>query len=328
MVVGADDRLYVDDFADQGIVISFNPTIDASSLRQVLGTDNYPTGDATPYLSGLSVIGSGANAQICMTDENPSGSAGIIGWQLTDGVAAADDTGTVIVPLDGDSLTQAPYDLALDTNGAIYTIQYITPTESSANALIRFPPYQEVPDTTADWAVGNGLIEAAGVAVNPSATLIAMAVEGGGDPEAASTGALNLYCTNGNFMANIDETGGDLYYDVAWDNVGNLYALDGVAQVWRAYSPPGANQATTVGVSPIQVYNTLLPPSLCNPAVCMDGLRFTLAGQSNVTYVVERSCDLCKWCDAVTNFSTNANRCIFLPVSGNQNFYRAVTVPR
>jgi len=114
---------------------------------------------------------------------------------------------------------------------------------------------------------------------------------------------------------------------VAWDNVGNLYALDGTAEVWRAYSPPGTNQATTVAVPIIQYYNAILQPNLSNPTTNTGGFCFTLAGQSNVTYVVQRSCDLSlsNWTNVVINFSTNANRCICVPMGGTQDFYRART---
>ena len=107
MAIGADDRLYVDDYSGQGVVVSFDPTIVGNSQRHVIRTDNYP--DSTLYLTGLRVIGVGTNAVIWMTDAKLSGSLGIIGWQIgADGVAAANDTGTVIVPVDSNFLTQSP----------------------------------------------------------------------------------------------------------------------------------------------------------------------------------------------------------------------------
>jgi hypothetical protein len=333
MAIGPDDQVYVDDFFGQGVVLSFDPTIDTNSLRQVIRSDNYP--DPVQYpslqLSGLTLVGAGTNAQIWMTDNYPYGSAGIIGWQLTsNGVAATDDTGSVIVAVDADFLTQAPYDLALGSNNFIYTIQFLT-NDSPAYALMSFPPYAGQPETTGDWAISMypALLETSGVAVDPAAALVALAVLGpdGEDPENNATGGLYLYSTaNGDFIANLDQTGGHPYYDVAWDNVGNLYALDGLPSnaVWRVYSPPGTNQATTVAVPLIQAYDALLAPSLHNPASGMCGLNFTLAGQSNIAYVIQRSCDLSNWTAMATNFSTNASRCVCVPVSGQQNFYRAV----
>jgi hypothetical protein len=331
MAMGPDDRLYVDDFANQGIVLAFDPTINGNSLCQVIGTNNYPTQYPNLQLSGLAFTTTGSNMQIWMPDENPYGSAGIMSWEITsDGAAATNDMGTIIVPVDPYFLTQAPYDLALDTNGYIYTIQYLT-NDYPAYALMSFPPDDTAPEYFADWAdaMYPELLKAYGVAVDPTASFVAVAVLGqSGDPEYDSTGGLYLFrATNGQFMADLDQTGGDAYYDVAWDNAGNLYALDDTAQVWRVYSPPGANQATTIAVPFIQAYNVLTAPSLTNAAAGQDGLSFTLAGQSNVTYIIQHSCDFSHWTAVATNFSTNASRAICLPVDGDADFYRAVTAP-
>jgi hypothetical protein len=334
MAIGADDRLYVDDFSGQGVVVSFDPTIESNNWRVVVGRDNYPAGDTNANLSSLSVIGAGANTQIWMTDAYPyGGSAGIVGWQIgADGVAATNDTGSVIVPVDQYFLTQEPYDLAVDSNGFIYTMQFLTPNEDPAYALLSFPPYVGEPETMADWAIEMypTLLKAYGVAVDPTASVVAVAVvgvDGIDNIENDTTGGLYLFrATNGDFITDLDQTGGHGYCDVAWDNVGNLYALDGTKQVWRAYSPPGTNQATTVAAPVIQAYDALLPPYLNNPVVSVGGLGFTLEGQSNVTYVIQGSCDLTNWAAVATNYSVLANRSISVPVGGGQFFYRAMTV--
>jgi hypothetical protein len=330
MTVGADDRLYVDDFASDGVVISFDPILRNNDHRVVLGTSNYPTQDPTPQLSGLAFATAGTNTQIWMTDENPSGSAGIIGWQLTNGgVVAANDTGSVIVPLDSDFLTQAPYDLDLDSNGFLYTIQFLT-GDSPAYALMEFPPYAGSPEMSPNWAVSDypALLYASGVAVNPSGSSVAVAVSSQDIEADPAGGGLYLYqASNGDFLANVDETGGDAYYDAAWDRVGNLYALDATAQVWRAYSPPGTNQATTVAVPLIQVYDTLAQPTLANPVARPGSVQFTLEGQSNVTYVIDQSFDLMNWTPVATNYSTNLDRNICIPTAGGPDFFRARTGP-
>src|SRR5207249_3013694 len=43
------------------------------------------------------------------------------------------------------------------------------------------------------------------------------------------------------------------YHGVNWDNVGNLYGGSQSDHRWRVWSPPGANQATTVALATIQV---------------------------------------------------------------------------
>jgi hypothetical protein len=335
MAISGDDKVYIDDFAGSGVVYEFDQTIATNCCRAAVRPDNYPAEDPEPQLSGLAVTGAGTNTQIWMADENPDGSAGIILWQAaTNGVAAADDPGMVVAPVDTNYLSQAPYDIALDTNNCIYAIQQITATDNPAFPLLCFPPFAGEEETNAIWAIGSEdptLVYAYGVAVDPTTTNVAVAVLGSsGDPEYDTAGGLYLYlATNGQFVTDLDQTGGDPYYDVAWDNVGNLYGLDGNPSngVWRVYSPPGTNQATTVAVPFIQAYNTLDQPFLCNPMADQNRLRFTLAGQSNVTYIIQRSCDLTNWNPMLTNYSTNATRCLCAPLCGEQDFYRAVASP-
>jgi hypothetical protein len=334
MAVSADDKVYINDFSGDGVLYKFGQTIATDRYEVAIGAGNYPTADSEPQLSGVAVTGSGANTQIWMADENMENSAGIILWQApSNGLAAMNDSGTVVAPICTNSLNEEAYDIAVDTNGCIYTIQFITSSNDASYPLMRFPPYAGGPETNADWAVGSldtNLIEAYGVAVNPAATLVAVAVVGAGDVETSPSGGLYLYAaTNGQYLGDLDQTGGDPYYDVAWDKAGNLYALDGYAGVWRAYSPPGTNQSTTYAAPFIQAYNAILPPTLQNPMVASNQLTFTLAGQSNVTYIVQSSGDLTQtnWTGILTNFSSSPNRSIWLPAASAQNFYRAVTAP-
>jgi hypothetical protein len=52
--------------------------------------------------------------------------------------------------------------------------------------------------------------------------------------------------------------------------------------------------------------------------------RFTLLGQSNVTYVIRASPDLVNWTSVATNYDPSAVRTIRLPVSAGPGFYQAV----
>ncbi len=255
---------------------------------------------------------------------------------------ATNDTGTVIAPVTNASpLSWAPYDVAIDTNGYIYTIQQVTPLNRNVIPTVIpamcFPPYEGDPETNAIWSGGAGdtnLVYEYGIAdwvKDQTATFVAVAVRGDGDPETGDTGRLDLYyATNGQFFTNLDKTGGDLYLDVAWDNIGNLYALDLIADggVWRVYSPPGSNtMRTTVAAPIIQAYSTLTPPLLVNPNLSTVGINFTLQGQSNVTYFVEQSPDMVNWTSVATNFSASTQRLISIPFADNQDFYRAITKP-
>jgi hypothetical protein len=113
--------------------------------------------------------------------------------------------------------------------------------------------------------------------------------------------------------------------------VGNLYTIYGEHgfefEGWRVYSPPGSNQATTVAVPFIQVYNAITPPLLSLPSACMGQLNFTLAGQSNVTYVIQQSTDLLNWTAVATNFSPASVQTVTVVPADTQDFYRAVAAP-
>jgi len=115
---------------------------------------------------------------------------------------------------------------------------------------------------------------------------------------------------------------GDDHYDVAWDNVGNLYAADGFAGRWRAYSPPGTNQSTTVAIPTVQI-TVPTPPVLSKPSYSGGQFQFTLTGETNATYVILSSIDLANWLPVATNTSALAVRQITNSVSGNRTFFRA-----
>jgi len=192
------------------------------------------------------------------------------------------------------------------------------------------------PDTNAQWQIGAGdptLVNAYGVAADPTTNFVAVASRGyGTDPEYLQQGGVSIFSTtDGSLITNIcqdpDGATNQQFIDVSWDNAGNLYALDFSDHVWRAYSPPGTNQATTVAVPIIEVLDALTAPQLCGPCACMGQLSFMLAGQSNVTYVIQQSPDLVNWTPAATNYSPNPTRTVSMPMDGSQGFYRAVISP-
>ncbi|MDB6058640.1 MAG: hypothetical protein JWO95_2484, partial [Verrucomicrobiales bacterium] len=124
--------------------------------------------------------------------------------------------------------------------------------------------------------------------------------------------------------------GTNSYTDVAWDNVGNLYATDDGTSVWRAFSPPNTNYATTVMVPLIQVYPEILAPQFTMPTLnnTQDGVQFSLIGQSNVTYLIESTTDLATWSPVQTNYSsTLIERPITVPLTNDVLFFRASVRP-
>jgi hypothetical protein len=219
-------------------------------------------------------------------------------------------------------------------DGTLYPDDY-----SLMPRLLCFPPYTNTPVLTTNWSVGSedhSLENASGVAVDPTGTWVAVAVRGydggsGGElPNgvvALENGAVNLYyASNGALVTSLGGGINDQFMDVAWDEAGNLYTTDLSAQVWRAYSPPGANQAVTPAVPIIQVYDTITQPALCfpvAPSAPTAPFGCKLQGQSNVTYLIWSSTNLVNWIPVATNYDTVDVRAITVPAPCDACFYQA-----
>ena len=265
--VSRQDFVYVDDFTTNGQVIRWDATISTNSQLRVLRPDNWTNLDVS--LSGPAVFGEGTNLSLWMADRTlTTGSQigqGILRYELgSNGACATNDTGKTAVAVGG-SLTGNPADVALDRAGNIYSIENRSEPGDVNNRVYRFPPFNAssnpaAPITNADWAIGSGddtMAGANGIAVDPSGTYVAVAFIG------LSTGINGctqiFYASNGVLVTNLDlgvsinKVSDHEDQDCAWDAVGNVYYIDNIAAVWRAFSPPGTNQATTVALAKIQI---------------------------------------------------------------------------
>ena len=265
--VSSSDRVYVDDFTTNGQVISWDPTISPGSEVAVLRPDNWA--NLKVGLSGPALSGSGTSLALWMTDAGASSATGsglgVLRYSLLpDGTCAAGDKGTTAVAL-GVSMTGNPVDVALDPAGNIYTLQANADPGDPNNRVFRFPPYNPAnnngaPNTVANWAIGAGddsMAGGRGIAVDPAGQYVAVSFTG---LSTGSNGCTQIFsAANGALVTNLDlgiSISGFTQHedeDCAWDAVGNVYYIDNVYGVWRAVSPPGANQSTTVAVATIQV---------------------------------------------------------------------------
>lgn len=331
--VGPDDRLYANDFLDEGLIFSFDQLVATNSLVAVLRPDNYPT-NSLVFFSGLFVSGSAGNMQLWMTDDyvNAGASgAGIHRWNLTgSGIVATNDMGvTVVQPFTAGGLDQAPEDVAVDSSNRIYAVQDIENQGDSSWRVLRFPAFTNVTETNAEWRVGSGndaMAGASGIAVDSTSTYLAVAFKGY-DIGFLENGSVSVfYASNGAPVVSFNA--GNDHYDAAWDNVGNLYAVDGHDGRWRTYSPPGTNQATTVAIPTVQIA-TATVPVLSNPAynAAASQFRFTLTGDANATYIILSSTNFVDWSAVTTNTSPLAVRQITNNVSGSKTFFRARVGP-
>ncbi len=270
IAVSDDDDVYVSDLSSNGLVLRFDQTLSTNSQLLVLRPDNWPTNaGTTAALSGPFLTGAGTNTQLWMADTNRSGSVGIRRWAVaTEGPLATNDLGSTIVAAGGGSdLDVAPFAVAVDLSNRIYTIQDVMDSGSPSYRVFRFPAYSSGPaERVADWKIGtadDSMRGAVGVAVDPTATYVAVAFRGAGSGVGRVGGAVQVFsAADGSLVTTQTPAPYHDQTDVAWDNAGNLYTCDNWDSVWRAFSPPGTNQATTVAVQPIVVGNANGRPTL------------------------------------------------------------------
>jgi DNA-binding beta-propeller fold protein YncE len=194
--------------------------------------------------------------------------------------------------------------------------------------VLRFPAYEGTPLTNADWRVGSkddNMCGASGIAVDPTGTYVAVAFTGLGSGFGRVGGGVRVFRTaDGSEVRTLSPAPYHDYTDVAWDNAGNLYVSDNWSGVWRAYSPPGANQTSTVSIQTLEAGE---PPiaALLRTVVYSNGqFMFTLRGRTNIFYVIEGSTDLRTWIPVLTNRDDCATRLIVVDSPQSWRFYRAL----
>ena len=250
--VGADDRFYALDWSGYGVILSWDQEITTSSMLSVMRDDNNPGYPSSPgSFGGFFITGTGTNRQVWMCD-NQSAGYGIYRWNMqADGTLATNDIGTQVAAVGGD-MANSCFDVAVDKNGLIYAL--CQPGDPTQYKYLCFPAYTNTPLLTANWKsdTTSDILDPWAIAVNPTATYVAAA-------RAESNSVLILDANTGATVATISSNGYP-HYAVAWDNVGNLYPCFDVSEsasdsssIWQAWSPPGANQATTPGLETIHV---------------------------------------------------------------------------
>jgi hypothetical protein len=329
--VSADDYVYVNDWTGNGIILRWDQVLSSNSMALVLRSDNWPNGGAA-NMSGPAISGSGTNTHVWMADINSSNNVGVRTWTVgANGLLATNDLGaTAVAAGPGFDLSLFPYDVAVDSSNQIYTIQYVQASPDLDYRVMRFAPYAPggPARTNADWKIGSGddtMRGAFGIAVSPDGTHVAVAFVGNGIYPNRVGGAARVFmATNGADVVSLSPDTTHDHTDVAWDNVGNLYTVDNFDSVWRAYSPPGTNFATTVCTASVFFSG---PPVLSAPTYTNGLFQFTLNGVANTSYVILTSSNLFGWTPVTTNTAPSATRVIQLPAPLKRSFYRAMVAP-
>jgi hypothetical protein len=275
-----------------------------------------------------------------MGDINSNRSSGIIQWPASqNGIVPPENTGRKVVAAGpGTDLVFAPWDIAVDDAGNIYTVQRADKSTDPTWRILRYsPPTGPSPKTQADWKINgleswtdtnttpsnvlNGLY---GIAVSPDGSLLAVASRG---IELDNGGVVILDAETGNIITNLTQGpgSGTSYMDVCWDRVGNVYGTQ--EEIWKTFSPPGTNQSTTVAIPVVQLMPAITHPVLGSSVGGTGQFQFTLTGQSNVTYLIEGCADLMNWNTLATNFSTLPVRTVQMTPPDDITFYRVRVQP-
>ena len=331
--VADDDYVYISDWFDRGLVLRFDQNVSSASRISVLRSDNRP---GAANLSGPFITGTGTNTQVWMADTNDGG-AGIRRWTVSDdGTIAPNDTGTTIVEAGTNShLSVAPYDVALDVSNRIFTIQFRNTNGDPAHRVMCFPPYDGSVGalTNSDWQIGSSddnMGGAAGIAVDPTSTYVAVAFAGIGDGFGRIGGGVRVFdATNGAGVQTFTPAPFHDHTDVAWDDVGNLYLCDNWDSLWRVYSPPGANTNTTIAPQTLEVGPPPLSPYLQAAGYTNGQFQFTLCGRTNVDYVIVATTNvlagLQTWTPVLTNNESSPIRLISVNAPPGRGFFCAYT---
>jgi hypothetical protein len=272
--ISDDDYVYVEDWYDYGDIYRFDGAISSASRLHVFAA---PTDGSLGNWSGFCLAGQGTNTVLLAADANPGGLAIEKFSAQPDGTFAVTN-GTQVVAVGGSpglNVDQAPYAVALDKAGAIYTVQHRVDQGNGSALAFRFPAYDPstnggLPEYTADWVAGPGddYCGGHGIAAEPTGTHVAACFWGYGGPPFTDGNIKIFNAADGTVVTNLDlgvsypsslttyfhvDATNHMDTDADWDAVGNLYYLDDGPGCWRAFSPPGANQATTVALANVQV---------------------------------------------------------------------------
>lgn len=231
------------------------------------------------------------------------------------------------------ALSVAPYDVAVDRNTNIYAIQFRDTDDDPAERVMRFPAYDGSTGvlTNAEWQISsadNNMAGASGIAVDPTGTYVAVAFGGIEESFFRVGGTVKILdATTGAEIPALSLPDNHEHTDVAWDNVGNLYVCDNYASFWRAYSPPGANQPTTVAPQTLEVVPPPLHPYLQAVDHLSGQFRFTLCGRTNIDYIIVASTNLLdslqSWTPVLTNNGSTHIRMISVNAPPDRRFFSA-----
>jgi hypothetical protein len=261
---GTDDRVYFNDWVGAGkitacdMIMSTNQLVlDADSFFGTASAGNFPDMDVTDPGT--------TNALGWMADGNYP-SVGIWCWPLTNnGAADPAFAGINVVATGGNDIPlRSGFGLKIDEAGDIFIGEVRSNPGDTSPKVICITNWHSAPSLP---IVNENLAWQAGALVDDTFLNVAdVSIDSRAKPKLVSAAFSNgaggmkvLNAADGTLVTNLNQGVGIYYISTCWDNVGNVYGGSDNS-TWHAFSPPGANQATTPAVASIQVAGATTPP--------------------------------------------------------------------
>lgn len=326
--IAPDGAVYVWDRTRQQL-LRMDPEGRPGSVHVAWDAANLPVAGA--LMSGFALSPAPTGLWLWMAQPAESAGPGVYRWGIGPlGTAAPGDRGQLAIRAGpGSDLSSAPSDVAVGPGEGLFATQWRSAAGDPAPRVLGFPAWTNpvVPLERAVWSVGQGqndLRGATSIAVDPSGRHVAVAFRGVLSGGRYVGGRVVLFdAATGAWVATLPGTDQE-YSDVDWDAAGNLYVANLSESVWRVYSPPGPNAATTLSWQTVTWGQPLVRPVLVALGYESGWMRLGLQGQTNTVYVIEGSWDLRQW-TAVTNVTLGPapGQWIHVAAPGPRQFYRA-----
>jgi hypothetical protein len=267
LVYGADDRVYFNDWVGSGKITACDMIM--STNQVIVDSAFFPVGPASGNFVDIDVTDPGTTNALAWFVDGGYPSVGVWCWPLTNnGVADSSSYGINVVATGPNIPLRTGYGMMIDEDGDLF-IGEIRANPGDVNprainitnmwgASLGYPTnwwnsVEPLPIASTDlnWAVGQSddtFVDIAALAIDSRTQpkLVACAMNGG------SGGLRILNAVDGTLVTNINQDVSLYYIGTGWDNVGNVYVGNSTAN-WEAFSPPGANQATTPAVAMVKV---------------------------------------------------------------------------
>lgn len=266
MKVREDDRLYWNNWVGSGEIVACDMLLTSNQIVMAEGFysgnpyypgDNWKTFEVTDATTD--------HPRLYLCDANyPSGGAWY--WPMTNGAVDINDPNATMgyqaVQTGGD-LSLRCDGIAIDANTNVYVIQNrANPGDANMRAACFTNWDGQTPlFSGAAWVVGGGddtfryeYNMALDSVKNPRYIAVSMSslVTNSISENVPWAGIRILNASDGStVVSNLSLAAS--YHGVDWDNVGNLYGGSQSDHRWRVFSPPGANQATTVALVSMKV---------------------------------------------------------------------------